>query len=308
MKQLVMQRLLATISLILLSGCYTSSWRCVDEDVTRVVISWACQLHTEQFHGLILEESSSYSDDYLRSVCVRLTTTDLIDLCEARKLLVEVAEGFIDGINYHPDIAMRLEYPFSANQLNLIITFESLFGQYVDERYMNQVRLQNGVVTYYAFDAFDPKMMGFHKHTESFEQAVIIKDAYENCQIPKDLASPGDVFGPDLRNDGGPRTPRPPFRSSSPSQRTGDEYGLPLPMPPSGSSLPPRRREPLPPPRERIDLGAPRVEFEHSDSAEPRDGSLIYEPDNFVDPRPQFEQYDDQQPKDDGLNYGPQGW
>lgn len=157
-------------------------------DLTRTVISWACLLEQKEFHYLKLESSAAHFDDYLTGLCVRFSSTDLIDLCEARKLIVAVAEGFVDGINYNPNLMDSLyDGYFSPDQLDIVITFESLFGQYVDERYINQIRLQGGCVTYFAFNSFDSKAYMFHRHKESYVDAVIVNDAYQSCRIPEEL-------------------------------------------------------------------------------------------------------------------------
>lgn len=175
-------------SLIIVPSCSTYRDCSYCPDLTRTVISWACLLEQKEFHYLKLESSAAHFDDYLTGLCVRFSSTDLIDLCEARKLIVAVAEGFVDGINYNPNLMDSLyDGYFSPDQLDIIITFESLFGQYVDERYINQIRLQGGCVTYFAFNSFDPKAHMFHRHRESYVDAVIVNDAYQSCHIPEEL-------------------------------------------------------------------------------------------------------------------------
>lgn len=166
-----------------LAACCRSTGMCPVGDIARLIVFWSVELEKEENHWLKLEESSVYYDGGIGSLCLRYSTTDLMEMCEARHLIVKVADGFVSLMNqYGMDSDDWMPLPYPVEKLDIVITVESLYGQYIDERYVAQIRLHGGCVTYFAFNAFDAEAHMFHKHTESFEMAQILSTAYREAR------------------------------------------------------------------------------------------------------------------------------
>lgn len=96
-------------------------------------------------YHLRLETSGIYTaDNGSKKIRLVYISQDILDLCEARSLLVDVIEGMADYVKLSG-------VPLSVNDIDLRINFESFFGLYVDPLYNGYILLQDGVVGYYAF-------------------------------------------------------------------------------------------------------------------------------------------------------------
>lgn len=102
---------------------------------------------------LRLEDSAVYYHDYANTVRMEFTSQDVLELCEARELIVDVVEGLLVEINRNPILAPQLvNYPFTSANLEIYIRFESFEGIYVDPYYVGWVGLEDDIVHFYAFD------------------------------------------------------------------------------------------------------------------------------------------------------------
>lgn len=100
---------------------------------------------------LRLEDSSVYYRDTIHTVRMEFISMDVIELCEARELLVDVVEGLLYELNRNPILAPQfIDYPLSSAHLEIFIRFES-FEQYVDPFYVGWVSLEDDIVTFYAW-------------------------------------------------------------------------------------------------------------------------------------------------------------
>jgi hypothetical protein len=103
-------------------------------------------------------------------------------MCEARLLMVELLEEFLYRLNNHTVLSFQLEtFPFTADDLEVKINFESYFGLYVDPLYIGLSWLKCGCVYYYAFDIknydADWSHQRFEPYFKSRELALIKKKA-----------------------------------------------------------------------------------------------------------------------------------
>ena len=118
------------------------------EEVSRLVITYSNELkHT---HHLYLEDASVVFHENLEKLLVSYITQDILELSEARELLVEVTEGILDRINAHPKLAGELAYfPLRPQDLKVNIICESFNNEYVDSKYINWILLEDGEAFYY---------------------------------------------------------------------------------------------------------------------------------------------------------------
>ncbi len=149
-------------------------------ELSRIVIYFSAEM--KSIHHLDLEDSYAAYEDNIKKICLRYSSQRLLTLYEARLLIVELVEEFLDRLNSNSVVGFELDtYPFSANDLDVRINFESYYGKYCDEQYMGLIWLQCGCVHFYAFDRKD-LLVDYDHHriepyTKSRELALIKKEA-----------------------------------------------------------------------------------------------------------------------------------
>lgn len=96
------------------------------------------------------------------SIRMEFTTQDLLEMCPARELLVDLVENLLDRINgayYTGSYLMEkiYPYPFPADYLEIYINFECFLGIYVDPNFIGWIVLEDGMAYYYAFSVKNHK-------------------------------------------------------------------------------------------------------------------------------------------------------
>ena len=149
------------------------------EELSRIVINFSVKMKIDKH--LELEDSWAAYDDSIFKMSLRYSSQRLLTLYDARLLLVEVVEELLYRLNNNTIIGFELEhFPFTANDLDIRINFESFYGRYIDELYIGLVWLQGGCAHFYAFDRKDPSLNGidwdhhrFEPYSKSRELALI---------------------------------------------------------------------------------------------------------------------------------------
>lgn len=118
---------------------------------------------------LHLEHATTYYKEGIKTVQMQFISQDLIELCEARKLIVDTAEDMLARLNQNPVVGPDLaNYPFVPSNLEIYITFESFFGKYCDPYYISWLSLEDAVVTFYTFELLDHLKMCWHRKVEPY--------------------------------------------------------------------------------------------------------------------------------------------
>lgn len=158
-KNSLIRRFLLIALLMGMTGCqqrtYVQKPTPIDtENVMQVVIPYAVNLEHEK--QLRLEDSSvAYGRGGLSIQNLRLNfiSQSILELREARELIVDVTEGLVDGLNNNPELMdFFVENPLTSKNLEICIKFESYLGLYVDKAYIHWIMLQNDNSYFYAFD------------------------------------------------------------------------------------------------------------------------------------------------------------
>lgn len=152
------------------------------EELSRIMINFGLKMKIDKH--LELEDSWASYEDYINRICLQFTSQRLLTLYDARQLLVELVEDLLNRLNSNSITGFQLaQYPFTARDLDVKISFESFYGRYVDELYIGLVWLQAGCAHYYAFDRKDPSLNGidwdhyrFEPYSKSRELALIKKE------------------------------------------------------------------------------------------------------------------------------------
>lgn len=145
--------LLCTV--LFLSGCWYKGSNAYNnnyidpDDIARVNIFNAADFHHR--HNLMLEHSYTYTCPKARQRLVLVfASMDSVEIQEARIALVDVVEQTVETINRDPRLQAQLWYPFSVDDLDVYICYESFHTTIVDPLYVGSAILENGMAYYYA--------------------------------------------------------------------------------------------------------------------------------------------------------------
>ncbi|MFI0435055.1 MAG: hypothetical protein ACH350_04935 [Parachlamydiaceae bacterium] len=149
------------------------------EELSRIMINFSVKMKIDKH--LELEDSWAAYHDSILKLAVRYSSQRTLTVYDARLLLVEVVEELLYRLNNHTIISFELDhFPFTANDLDIKINFESFYGRYVDDQYVGMVWLQGGCSHFYAFNRKDPTLIGidwddhrFEPYSKSRELALI---------------------------------------------------------------------------------------------------------------------------------------
>lgn len=184
-----MPRAIFTVVLLalMLMGCQkkevcTGNWiRMVDSpEASRVVLNFSAKMRKE--HRLTLEDSRMEYDWKIKKFYLEYASQELLTLCEARLLIVELVEEFLSRVNNNSVLGFQLEnFPLTPDDLCVKINFESFYGIYNDQLYIGQVWLNHGCVRFYAFNRkvpeYDWDNHRFEPYFKSRELALLKKEA-----------------------------------------------------------------------------------------------------------------------------------
>lgn len=188
-------RHLSILLMLLATGLFSCQTRIVgsgpwvqkidSEALSSIVIHFSTKMKIEKH--LELEDSWAAYNDYITRICLQYSSQRLLTVYDARLLLVELVEEFLYRLNNHTLVSFELNhYPFTADDLDVKINFESYYGRYVDPLYIGLVWLQAGCVHFYAFDrkdnytylnGIDWDHHRFEPYTKSRELALIKRQA-----------------------------------------------------------------------------------------------------------------------------------
>lgn len=184
---LISRFLLVAVTSISLSSCYVNQKPAIGpaidtETVMEIIIPYAVELeHVKQLH---LEDSSiSYGNGnvYIQKIKLNFITQTILELQEARELLVDITEELMGNLNNDPILYDYLaHYPITTANLDICIKFESYFGLYLDKRYVHWIMLQNDFSYFYAFDLTNEFNL-WNVNSENWHQRV--EPYYKSLQI-----------------------------------------------------------------------------------------------------------------------------
>lgn len=184
-------RLLILFTCILLAGCTKRSesgpewiWeKKIDtEELTRTTVRYTTLM--ERIHKLHLEDSRVYYTDQTEKIRLVMSSQNLYELCDARELITEFVEGYLDALNKNPSIrADMASQPFTYEDLDIYINFESFFGDYVDPFYVGWLELDDGLVNYYMFTLKQWYYDRWNCRTEPYEKALEIANAQREARV-----------------------------------------------------------------------------------------------------------------------------
>jgi hypothetical protein len=150
------------------------------EELTRTTVRYTTKLNRE--YGLTLEDSRAYYTECTEKIRLVFSSQKCPEIPEARELLVDVVEGYLNAVNNNPSIRADLcTPPFTFNDLEIYINFESYFSEYVDPFYVGCIELDEGLAVYYMATQkewyYDRWNSRFEPYTKSVEIARAQREA-----------------------------------------------------------------------------------------------------------------------------------
>lgn len=138
------------------------------EEITAIIQEYSVELKNRK--RLHLEHANTYyNDEGIQRIQLRYSSQDIIELCEARKLIIDVTEGMLDQLNSNPllipEFANQGFYPFN---MEIYVNFESYFIKYVDPYYIRWICLEDGQILFYTGDVKDNEKNAWHYKKESY--------------------------------------------------------------------------------------------------------------------------------------------
>ena len=155
----------------------------------------------KQRYDIRLDNAATLYNPGIGGLELRYTSEELFDICRARNLLVDLVDSLLAKINQDPYVAGQLSYyPLDYLDVDLVITFDSFFGEYCDLQYVNQIRMEGGQVTFYAFTAFSNEGSLFEVHSEPYEtsqaNSYYLRQAQEVFASPEEIADLAPMMTP----------------------------------------------------------------------------------------------------------------
>lgn len=146
-----------------------------------VVFGWGTDIKLKE--GTILKSSCSVFDKKIKTIRMEFVSQDIFELQEARRFLVYVVEGLLERVNEYATLAGSLSTrPFSPQNLEIVVIYESFHGYFVDPTYNGRTALINGEVVYNDFNVYNSDVDEFGcKHEPYFlsKQLVEIEDKHK---------------------------------------------------------------------------------------------------------------------------------
>lgn len=157
------------------------------QEVSKIAYSLEQELlDTEGYFGLCRAFMCDHEEGgkLNRTIVLEYYSQELLELEDARDLIVHMTEFVINKVNKHPFLFRTMpNAPIDASHLNIRVEFESFYGVYVDPLYVGRVELRDNVVHYYAFTALNCDTIVFERHIEDYTTARMITQVKQEVQM-----------------------------------------------------------------------------------------------------------------------------
>ena len=139
---------------------------------SEVIIPYAAEL--TETKRLRFEDSKVYYNEFAERFRVIFSSQVILELCEARDLMVTVVEELLDRMNESPGVVENFDhFPITADDLELYFSFESYDIEFNDGTYICWMSLHDGLVRYYTGllknhrnDYWDARIEPYYKSLE----------------------------------------------------------------------------------------------------------------------------------------------
>lgn len=168
------------------------------EDFSEVIIPYSVELRYEK--RLHLQQSYVLYAGADPKIRLQFISQDILELCQARALLVDVVEGLIARLNLVVGGSRIFPKQVTAADLEIYIDFESFYCKYCDPMYIGWVALEDNMAYYYAYNVKDYTKDFWQKRVEPYFKSLSFATIKRRAEIDYELAHP-IVKSVNLNND-----------------------------------------------------------------------------------------------------------
>lgn len=139
------------------------------EEITAIVQDYTVELRAlKRLH--LLHANTYYNERGIQAIQLQFHSQDIINLCQARKLIIDISEGLLEKLNSNSLLTPETEnYAFYPFNLEIYINFESFYIRYVDPFYIKWVTMEDSEIVFYTGDVDDNDKKCWHSKKESYE-------------------------------------------------------------------------------------------------------------------------------------------
>lgn len=159
-----------------------------DPELSRIIWDFTTELKYDK--RLHLEESRICVGPEKSTIYLEFISQSLLEMCDARQLLVYVVEGLLERINAGYPSYHLSPFPITADQLDISIIFECFYGIYDDPFYIGWITLQEGMAYYYAFNVENRKLDFWHTRNEAYFQSRLFAQEQKEAEDKYKAAHP----------------------------------------------------------------------------------------------------------------------
>lgn len=144
-----------------------------NEEMTRVVLTYAAELKKK--YKLKFHDGRMYYADDIYKLRLDFTTQQILELCPARHLLVDIVEGYLSRINENAILKGQISNrPFTAMNLEVHVTFTSFYIRFVDPMYIQWIILEDGTSYFFNAELGERTSDYWHKRIEPYNKTLQI--------------------------------------------------------------------------------------------------------------------------------------
>jgi len=147
---------------------------------------------------LQLQQAKTFYADGITAIQLEFISQDIIEMKEARGLIVDLTESLLARLNQNPVLGVQFaSYPFTSESLEIYIEFESYFGRYVDPYYIQWICMEDDIIGYYIFDLEDNMKRCWHvrKETYATSREIIVYQREAEKKYKESQKPVGAIFG-----------------------------------------------------------------------------------------------------------------
>lgn len=149
----------------------------------RIFIPYNKELKKEK-HLYLVGSGGAMMDD-IQKVNAHYVSYDRLTVEEARRLYVDVVEGYLSRYNQNEEIRPYLHnYPFTINNFKIMIGFENENHQHMDKGFVALVsnRETKGVIYYASYDHETKKFNKIYEEPYETAREIVMRERATLCQ------------------------------------------------------------------------------------------------------------------------------
>lgn len=146
-----------------------------NEEMTRVVMTYAA--HLKDQYKLKLHDGRMYynAEKGIYKLRLDFTSMQIVELCLARHILVDIVEGYLTRINENSILRGEISNrPFSVMNMEVHVAFESFYVRYVDPMYIQWIILEDGTSYFFNAELGERTSDYWHKRIEPYIKTLQI--------------------------------------------------------------------------------------------------------------------------------------